>query len=195
MLRCFGLSVVFRRLVRLGSFPACWKQANVTPIMKGQPSSSVDNYRPISRTSVVSTVSDLLVSIHLGRFMERSSVLRTTQFASLKGQGTCDALWYVSHPLQSALDSGQEARIVLIDFSAAFDMVIHQSILYISSALWVLEFLCCLFWHSYETDDSTLWWRFVGVNLLTLWLECRMAVFWPRYCSSCTIQSFSHFWK
>ena len=26
------LSVVFRRLVRLGSFPAYWRQANVTPI-------------------------------------------------------------------------------------------------------------------------------------------------------------------
>ena len=29
------LSVVFRRLVHLGSFPACWRQANVTPIPKG----------------------------------------------------------------------------------------------------------------------------------------------------------------
>ena len=27
-------SVVFRRLVRLGSFPACWRQANVTPIQR-----------------------------------------------------------------------------------------------------------------------------------------------------------------
>ena len=35
------LSVVFRRLVRLGSFPACWRQTNVTPIPKGPPSSSV----------------------------------------------------------------------------------------------------------------------------------------------------------
>ena len=26
------LSVVFWRLVRLGHFPACWRQANVTPI-------------------------------------------------------------------------------------------------------------------------------------------------------------------
>ena len=33
------LSVVFQRLVRLGSFLACWKQANVTPIPKGPPSS------------------------------------------------------------------------------------------------------------------------------------------------------------
>ena len=38
------LCVVFRRLVRLGSFPACWRQANVTHITKGPPSSSVANY-------------------------------------------------------------------------------------------------------------------------------------------------------
>ena len=42
------LSVVFRRLVRLGSFRACWRQANDTPIPTGPPSSSVANYRPIS---------------------------------------------------------------------------------------------------------------------------------------------------
>ena len=49
------LSVVFRRLVRLGSFPACWK-ANVTPIPKCPLSSSVAYYRPISITSVLSKV-------------------------------------------------------------------------------------------------------------------------------------------
>ena len=48
------LSVVFSWLVRLGSFPACWRQANVIPIPKGPPSSSVANYRPISITSVLS---------------------------------------------------------------------------------------------------------------------------------------------
>ena len=35
------LSVVFRRLVRQGSLPACWRQANVTPIPKGPLSSYV----------------------------------------------------------------------------------------------------------------------------------------------------------
>ena len=50
------LSVVSRRLVRLGSFPACWRKANVTPIPKGPPSSSVANYRPISIASVLSKV-------------------------------------------------------------------------------------------------------------------------------------------
>ena len=61
------LSVVFRRLVRLGSFPACLRQANVTPIPKGPPSSSVANYRPISITSVLSKVFEHLVSVRFGR--------------------------------------------------------------------------------------------------------------------------------
>ena len=61
--------------------------------------------------------------------MERSAVLPTTQFAYRKGLGTCDVLLCVSHTLQSALESGQEARIVQIDFSAAFDGVNHQEIL------------------------------------------------------------------
>ena len=98
--------LVFRRLVRLCSFPACWRQANVTPIPKGPPSSSVANYRPISITSVLSRVFERLLSVRLGRFMERSGVLTTTQFAYRKGLGTCDALLCLPHTLQSALESG-----------------------------------------------------------------------------------------
>ena len=90
-------SVVFRLLVRLGSFPACWRQTNVTPVPKGPPSSSIVNSRPISITSVLSKVFDRLVSVHLRRFMERSGVLSTIQFAYQKGMGTCDALLRGSH--------------------------------------------------------------------------------------------------
>ena len=56
-------------------------------------------------------------------------MLPTTQFAYQKCLGTCDALLWVSHTLQSALESGQEARIK-IDFSAAFARVNHLGILY-----------------------------------------------------------------
>ena len=113
------LNVVFWRLVRLGSLTAFWRQANVTPIPKRPRSSAVDNYRPIS------VVFERLVYVRLGRCMGRCGVLPTTQFAYRKGLGTCDALLGVSHTLQSGLERGQEARIVQIDFSAAFDRVNH----------------------------------------------------------------------
>ena len=190
------LSVVFRRLVRLCSFPAGWRQANVTPIPKGSPSSSVANYRRISITSVLSKVFERLVSIRLGRFMERSGVLPTTQFAYRKGLGTCYALLCVSHTLQSALENGQEARIVQIDFSAVFDRVNHLGILCKlcsvgigGSVLSILtEFLS-------NRSQQVLWWMVVEVNWLTLYQECHMAVFWASYCYSCTLWSFFPFWK
>ena len=70
------------------------------------------------------------MSVRFGRFMERSGVIPTTRFAYQKDLGTCNALLCVSHTLQRALESGQEARIVQIEFSAAFDRVNHMGILY-----------------------------------------------------------------
>ena len=104
------LGVVFRRLVRLGSFMACRRQAYVTPLPKGPPSSSVANYQPISITSVLSKMFERLVSVRLERFMERSGV-RVAYTAKCIGQ------W-------------AGGWIEKIDFSAAFYRVNDQGILY-----------------------------------------------------------------
>ena len=91
--------------------------------LKGSPSSSAANYRPISITSALSKVFERMASVRLARFIEPSGVLPPTQFACRKGLYTFGALLRVSHTRQSALESGQEARIVQIDFSAAFDRI------------------------------------------------------------------------
>ena len=80
-------------------------------------------------------VFERLVSVRLGQFMESSGVLPTTQFVYRKGLGTCDALLCISHTLQRALERGQEARIVQIDFSVDFDRGNHQGILYTVSSV------------------------------------------------------------
>ena len=70
------------------------------------------------------------MSVRLGSFTEGRGVLPTTQFAYMKGLGTCDALLCVAHTLQSPLEMGEEARTVQTNFSAAFDTVNHQGILF-----------------------------------------------------------------
>ena len=50
-----------------------------------------------------------LVSARLERFIERTCVLRTTQFAYWIGLDTFDALLCVSNTLQSALERRQGA--------------------------------------------------------------------------------------
>ena len=93
------LAVEFRQLLRLGSFPVCWRVTNVIPIPKGPPSSLASNYRPISLTSILSKVFERLVSVRLGRFMEGRGVLPATQFAYRKDLCTCDILLCVAHTL------------------------------------------------------------------------------------------------
>ena len=117
---------------------------DVTQIPKGPPSSSASNYRPISLTPILSKVFERLVSVRLGCFMEGRGVLPTTQFAYRKGLGTCDALLCMAHTLQNALEMGQEARLVKIDNSTAFDKVNHRGFSS-SSLLWELVVQCCLF--------------------------------------------------
>ena len=135
---------MFRRLVCLGSFPACWRQANVTPIPKGPPSSSVANYRPISITSVLSKVFERLVSVRLGQFMERSGVFPTSQFAYRKGLGTCDAL--LACPILCRVHwrvGRRHGSCRLTSVQPLIGSTIWA--FFISSALWVLEVLSCLY--------------------------------------------------
>ena len=88
------LAVVFRRVLRLGSFLVCWRVANVTPIPKGAPSSSAPNYRPISLTPILSKVFERLVSVRLGSFKECKGVVPTKVYIITTGiptrvVGTC----------------------------------------------------------------------------------------------------------
>ena len=92
-----------------------------------------------------SGVERLHLSVRLGRFMEGRGVLPTTQFAYRKGFGTCDALLCVAHSLQSALEMGQEARIVQIDNLVRLLTGSTIRGFSSSSVLWELVVQCCLF--------------------------------------------------
>ena len=63
-------------------------------------------------------------------FADRTDVLPLTQFGFRKGVGTCDALLYFTHNIQSGLDKGYESRVVALYFSSAFDSVNHAGLLF-----------------------------------------------------------------
>ena len=125
------LAVVFRLLLNRGSFPVCWRVANVTPIPKGgSPSVNPEEYRPISITPILSKIFERLLAKRLYRFLDASKLLPPNQFGFRKGLGTNDALMHIVHNAQSSLDSGHESRLVSLDFSSAFDRVNHKALIY-----------------------------------------------------------------
>ena len=92
------LAVVFRRLLRLGSFPACFRVA-MSPQFQWvhfPPQHPIIDQFPL--IPMLPKVFERLVSVRLERFMEGRGVFPTTQFAYRKGLGTCDALLCVATP-------------------------------------------------------------------------------------------------
>ena len=80
--------------------------------------------------------------------------------------------FFVSHTLPSALESGQEVRIVQVDFSAAVDSVNHRGILYRFGSMSIGGSVLSYKQSSYITDYSTFWWTVVRVSWSTWCQEC-----------------------
>lgn len=117
--------------MKSGSFPLCWRKANITPIPKGaSASSSPSEYRPISITPILSKIYERLLTRRLVSYCNLHDVIPPSQFGFRKGLGTCDALLTLTHQIQSSLDKGYESRVVAVDFSAAFDLVNHEALIY-----------------------------------------------------------------
>ena len=136
-----------RKKEKISSFKCTIVIIDCCNIPRGPPSSSVANRRPNSITSVLSKVFEHLVSVRLGRFMERSGVLPTTQFAYLKDLGTCDALLLILSHFYSCKVHWRvgwrlgSCRLILVQHLIGLTIRAFS----IGYALWVLEVLCCLY--------------------------------------------------
>ena len=71
-----------------------------------------------------------MVSFRLVRFMASRGVHPNTQFAQRKGLSVLVMPFGVSHTLHIALESGQEDRIIQINFNATSDRANHKEILF-----------------------------------------------------------------
>ena len=70
-----------------------------------------------------------------------------------------------------SLESGQEARIVQIDFSAAFDRVNHQGILYRLGSVGIGGSVLSILTKFRSNRTMYVRWMVVGVNWLMLFLR------------------------
>jgi hypothetical protein len=119
---------IFNYSLQNGVVPDIWKAANVVPIPKRQPPTSIyDDLRPISLTPTLSKILERLI----GRRMLPSIIPKFDhrQYGALKGRSTNHALIDVIHMCHQAVDQHQSARCLFIDFSKAFDHVDHETVL------------------------------------------------------------------
>lgn len=110
---------IINSILASGTFPAVWKQAEVTPINKVKSPKEYKDMRPISLLFHLSKIAEKVVANHIQTGLPSF----IDQFAYTKAIGTTDALVKFSTDLIGSLDDDNNvaAQALLLDFSKAFD--------------------------------------------------------------------------
>ena len=122
---------LFNSSLNAGQFPAAFRQAFVTPVVKkpGLDATDVSSYRPISNLPVLSKLLERIVVRQLLDYLTSADLLPTLQSGYRARHSTETAVLRVLSDILSAVDRGDVAALVLLDLSAAFDTVDHDILL------------------------------------------------------------------
>jgi hypothetical protein len=122
---------LFNRSLLHGVVPTVFKSAYITPLLKKPDLDPAENksYRPISNLSVLSKTLERLVARKLLAYLYAADLMPDLQSAYRSHHSTETAVLKVLADILRAVDSGDLAALALLDLSAAFDTVDHQTLL------------------------------------------------------------------
>ena len=112
-----------------GVFPQALKTAKVAPIHKGGSKLDVANYRPISLLSSFSKVYEKLMHARVLDFLDKNNSLFENQYGFRPGRSCEHALLNAQNTILHSLGKNQIALLLLLDYSKAFDVLDHGTLL------------------------------------------------------------------
>ena len=139
-----------------GIVPKSMKSAQVTKLLK-KPSldhNVASSYRPISNLPVLSKLSERLVLNRVMSFLNNSNLLPTHQSGYRRHQSTETAVTKVYSDILGATDDGKLSILILLDLSAAFDLVDHSILLKRPENTYGFDGLTLEWFKNYLSDRS-----------------------------------------
>jgi hypothetical protein len=115
-----------------GVFPQSLKHAIVVPHLK-KPSldnTILKNFRPVSNLPFISKIIEKVIASQFKAHLADHDILDAFQSAYRSGHSTETALIRVQSDLLNAIDNQDTAILLLLDLSAAFDMINHRILLH-----------------------------------------------------------------
>ena len=127
------LTPVITHIVNLSistkTFPNLWKCAKVIPLHKKDEVTIPKNYRPVSLLPITSKVLERAVFLQLVEYSENNDLLHPSHHGFRSKHNTSTALLQMVDVWLEALEDNEIYAVVLLDMSAAFDVVDHRILL------------------------------------------------------------------
>ena len=113
-----------------GTFTLSFKEAHVTPLLKKSnlTVNNLKNYRPVSNLSFISKIIEKVVSNRLQAHINSNKLNNPMQSVYRKFHSTKTALLRVHNDISVSLDKGHVTALTLLDLSAAFDTIDHNTL-------------------------------------------------------------------
>ena len=89
----------------------------------------LQNYRPVSLTSVVCKLLETLIRDHMVEFLVNHKLINASQHGFLKARSCLTNLLCFLEEIIKWVDDGSPVDVVYLDFQKAFDKVSHQRLL------------------------------------------------------------------
>lgn len=119
---------LFNQSLNSGIFPTLWKTVFISPIFKKGERSSVDNYRPISKISILPKIFSKIINKKMSLII--NSFLNDTQHGFRKGHSTITNLAIFKHNIIDSFSAKSQLDTVFTDFEKAFDSVDHYLLIH-----------------------------------------------------------------
>lgn len=103
-----------------------WRIATVWHIHKSGNKQSVENYRPVSLTSIVCKLLEHIIHNTVSKFLDEHNTFTQHQHGFRKGFSTVTQLILRIPHFATAINNGKQTGAIVMAFSKGFDKVSHD---------------------------------------------------------------------
>ena len=125
-----SLTLIFNKSLSTGVVPSEWLVANISLIFKKGDRSIPSNYQLVSLTPICCKVLEHILYSNIMKHLDHYNILTDKQHGFCKHHSCETQLIQTIHDLAQSLDNRTQIDIVIMDFSKAFDMVLHKGLLH-----------------------------------------------------------------
>ena len=110
-------------------FPSSWKCAKIVPLHKKDERTNPKNFRPVALLPIFSKILERAIFQQFIEYLESNRILHPSHHGFRSAHSTCTALLQMFDTWVDTQAEGEISAVIMLDMSAAFDVVDHPILL------------------------------------------------------------------